>query len=86
MSKTEKRLARMRNNPRGDWILDDLVSLAQRYGIAFKSQVGSHATFSHPSVPEILTVPARRPIKPIYIKDFVALIDKITAAESSDED
>jgi hypothetical protein len=33
--------------------------------------------FSHPAVPDIVTVPAHRPIKAIYVKQFVALIDRI---------
>jgi hypothetical protein len=31
--------------------------------------------FSAPGVREIVSVPAKRPIKPVYIKQFVALID-----------
>lgn len=36
---------------------------------------GSHVIFSATGVREILSVPAKRPIKPVYIKQFVALID-----------
>ncbi len=36
---------------------------------------GSHVIFSTPGVREIVSVPAKRPIKPIYIKHFLALID-----------
>ena len=36
---------------------------------------GSHVIFSAPGVREIVSVPAKRPIKPVYIKQFVALID-----------
>ena len=35
--------------------------------------------FSAPGVREIVSAPAKRPIKPVYIKQFVALID--TAGE-----
>jgi len=31
--------------------------------------------FSAPGVREIVSVPDKRPIKPIYVKQFVALID-----------
>ena len=33
--------------------------------------------FSALGVREIVSVPAKRPIKPIYIKQFVALIDAV---------
>jgi len=36
---------------------------------------GSHVIFSAPGEREIVPVPAKRPIKPVYIKQFVALID-----------
>jgi hypothetical protein len=36
---------------------------------------GSHVIFSAPGVREIVTAPAKRPIKPVYIKQFVVLID-----------
>lgn len=85
MSKADKKLSRMRNNPRGDWVLDDLITLASRHGITFKNQVGSHATFTHQAVSEILTVPAARPIKPHYIKRFVAMIDEIDTSVEDEE-
>jgi predicted RNase H-like HicB family nuclease len=36
---------------------------------------GSHVIFSAPGVREIVSAPAKRPIKPVYIRRFVALID-----------
>jgi hypothetical protein len=83
MSKSEKRLERMRNNPQGDWVLDDFRALGERYGLKFRHEGGSHATFSHPSVPEIATVPARRPIKPYYVKRFIELIDKVRETQTN---
>lgn len=41
---------------------------------------GSHVVFSHSSCPTVLTVPARRPIKPVYIRLFVGLVDEISEA------
>jgi hypothetical protein len=38
---------------------------------------GSHVIFSAPGVREIVSVPAKRPIKPVYVKQFVALIDAV---------
>lgn len=36
---------------------------------------GNHVIFSAPGVREIVSVPSKRPIKPIYIKQFLALVD-----------
>jgi predicted RNase H-like HicB family nuclease len=38
---------------------------------------GSHYKVAHPNQAEILTIPARRPIKSVYIKHFVAFINMV---------
>jgi hypothetical protein len=76
MSTHSKTLERMRNNPR-DWRIDDLLSVAVHYGIEIRNHGGSHHVFSHPSIPEAVCVPAHRPIKPVYVRHFVALIDQL---------
>jgi predicted RNA binding protein YcfA (HicA-like mRNA interferase family) len=77
MSRADKRLDSMRQNPRGDWRIDDLKTVAERLGMKVRESGGSHVVFSHPSCPTVLTVPARRPIKPVYIRRFVDLVDEI---------
>lgn len=80
MSKKHKILKKMRNNPT-DWQIKDLESLALNYGISVRKGKGSHVSFSHPNSVEIITVPAHRPIKPIYIKKFITLIDFLNRGE-----
>ena len=75
MSVHEKSLARMRNNPR-DWRIDDLKSMANRFGIDWRNEGGSHHVFSYPGVDEDVCIPAHRPVKPVYVRLFVALVDK----------
>jgi predicted RNA binding protein YcfA (HicA-like mRNA interferase family) len=77
MGKVARKLESMRNNPRADWVMSDLMTIADAHGISYRKGSGSHVTFSHPKVTKILTVPARRPIKAPYIRDFVALVDEI---------
>jgi hypothetical protein len=60
-----------------DWAMAKLLTVAGEYGLEVRTTGGSHHVFSHPSVKHSLSVPARRPIKAIYIKRFVALIDQI---------
>ena len=74
MSKIEKLLIKLRNNPRGCQI-DTLKDIAKRFGIEWRQHATSHVTFRHPNGTK-LTVLAHRPIKPIYIKKFVRLIDE----------
>ena len=76
MAKAEKTLEKMRNNPK-DWQIADLEIVANRLGIAMRRGTGSHVSFTHVKWTEILTVPAHRPIKPIYIKKFVSFIEAI---------
>lgn len=76
MTTADKTLARMRNNPR-DWRIDDLLTLAERYGIEVRNSGGSHHVFSARGIPDSLCVPAHRPVKPVYVKRFIVLIDTI---------
>jgi hypothetical protein len=76
MNTAAKLLTAMRQNP-NDWAMAKLLTVATQFGMEVRSTGGSHHVFSHPSVRDPLSVPARRPIKAIYIKRFVALIDQI---------
>jgi predicted RNA binding protein YcfA (HicA-like mRNA interferase family) len=70
----------VRANPKGDWRIDDLETVAASLGIKIRKSGGSHAVFSHPATATPLTVPARRPIKPVYIRHFLDMIDEIRGA------
>ncbi len=75
MTKADKILERMRANPL-DWRIEDLQAVAERYGIDWRQPGTSHVTFSYPDKRPV-TVPSHKPIKPIYIKLFLALLDSI---------
>jgi hypothetical protein len=68
-----KLLDSMRRNPR-DWQLAQLQIIARQHGIAWRHDGGSHCVFMRDDG-QTLPVPARRPIKPIYIRKFLALVD-----------
>ncbi len=83
MSQAEKRLEAMRNNPLGDWTIADVEAVCRAFGIACHPPArGSHYDLSHPRLPEILTVPFKRPIRPVYIRKLVAFVDRVR--DSSD--
>jgi hypothetical protein len=69
VAKGEKLLERMRANPRDDWHIEDMRTVCRAFGLNYRKPGGgsSHATISHPSQAAILTVVARRPVKPVYI-------------------
>ncbi len=72
MSKADKILEKMRNNPR-DWRIDSLKIVARAHNIEWRQRGTSHVVFVR-SDGRTLPVPARRPIKPIYIKKFVEFV------------
>jgi len=71
-----KTLNKMRENPKGDWCIDDLKVLSARFGVAYRQPGTSHVTFRSPKATRV-TVPAHKPIKPVYIKQFVAMLDEL---------
>jgi predicted RNA binding protein YcfA (HicA-like mRNA interferase family) len=80
MGRGDKLLERMRSNPR-DWRIDDVVRVCDAFGVACAApRKGSHYKVKHPSQDEILTIPAHRPIKPVYIADLVRFIERVIEA------
>lgn len=75
MSKVRKEIEKMRNNPR-DWRIEDIKIIADRMDIDYRQPGTSHVTFRTKSGKK-LTIPAHKPIKPIYIKQFLELIDAL---------
>jgi predicted RNA binding protein YcfA (HicA-like mRNA interferase family) len=76
---------RMRANPRGNWKIADVEAVFRDYGITCSPPRGggSHYKVSHPSQRDILTIPARRPLKPIYIRKLIRFIDALVAGTSN---
>jgi hypothetical protein len=70
-----KILAGMRSNPR-DCRIEDLKIVARKYGIDHRQHGTAHVTFRYPGK-ALVVVPARRPIKAPYIRQFLALIDSL---------
>ncbi len=68
----------MRDNPR-DWRIEQLETVANHYCINIRKGKGSHVVFDHPKWVELLCVPAHRPIKPVYVKQFLSLISLLEA-------
>ena len=78
MTRVAKLPAAMRRNPRGDWRIEDLKMIADRFGIPHRQPGTSHVTFAPPAGPNV-TVPAHKPIKPLYVRQFLAMIERLEA-------
>lgn len=76
MSNAVKLLDQMRRNPR-NWRIEDLLVVAASVGLIVRSGKGSHVKFSYPRISLQIAVPARRPIREVYVRKFVELIDEV---------
>jgi hypothetical protein len=86
MTKAEKLLTKMRQNPAGDWTIQDIERLCGGLGwhCLPPSGGGSHWKVTAPDDEAILTIPAKRPIKPVYIRKLLEMVDRHKAEGSSD--
>ena len=82
MSTADKILAKMRRNPRDDWRIEHLFTVANRLGIAFRRPEGSHVIFFHPASEIAASVPDHKPIKAPYIRLFLRLVDDVLEDKS----
>lgn len=64
-----------------DWQIADLEVIALRFGITLRRGKGSHVSFTYPTWVAILTIPTHKPVKPVYVKKFVSLIDTLKEEE-----
>ena len=87
MTKRQKRLDRIRQNP-NSVSLNDLQRVLEDYGFTHEHTVGSHYTFSIliKGRTHLLVVPFRRPVKPIYVKKALRLIAAVIEARGDEND
>ena len=65
----------MQCNPR-DWRIEALKVVAGSLGVDHDQQGTSHVVFRHSKVGR-LSVPSNRPIKLVYVRLFVVLVDRV---------
>lgn len=84
MARPSKRLTSMRANPAGDWTIADVEAVCREHGLDCDKPTGSsHYVVSHPAIPRHLTVPFARPIKVVYIRRLVKLIDDVRSHDET---
>ncbi len=77
MARKRSLLEKMKANPAGDWTIANVETLCKQVGLTIlKPSGGSHYLVMSKFVQGAQSVPARRPIKPIYIKALVGLCEE----------
>lgn len=79
MTNAAKILQKMRENPL-NWKIEQLETMVKSYNVNVRKSGGSHVIFEHSNWVKLLSIPAHRPIKPIYVKKLIALIDSLEIA------
>jgi predicted RNA binding protein YcfA (HicA-like mRNA interferase family) len=87
VSKRQKRLERLRQNPR-DVSFEELRQVLVAEGFELDHATGSHHVFRAEAGKEILTVvvPFSRPVKTVYVKQALEAIDKLRQATEAEEE
>ena len=77
MKQGVKLLTQMVSNPQGDWTISDIERVCRAYGLYCEPPRGggSHYKIASDQMDSILTVPFRKPIKTVYIKAFIRVVE-----------
>jgi len=72
---------RMRRNPAADWTIGDVQTLCRQNGTLRRAPrgAGSHDKAAHSMMPEKLTIPFKRPIKPVHVRKLTAFVAAVRA-------
>ena len=74
MANAKKLLKAMKANPQVDWKPDNIKTVARAYGLTLRQKGTSHAVVTN-TLGKHLTIPMHKPIKPLYIRRLVELIE-----------
>jgi hypothetical protein len=78
MSRADKHLAAMKRSPEKTWPIEDVVDTCKTYGVRCVVPAGgAHYVLSHHLVDGLLTIPARRPLKPFHMMLLVDLLEAV---------
>lgn len=83
MSK-EKELQKIKRGP-NSVTPERLESLLKKYGFMWK-QGASHSITSHALLEESLPIPRHKPIKPVYVKKVIKMIERVIELEEGLDD
>ena len=75
MARTAKLLGAMRANPQADWTPENVRTVARAHGLTVRQRGTSHAVLTN-MLGHHLTIPMHKPIKPVYIRRLVELVEE----------
>ena len=75
VNKADKLLQKMQSNPKADWTPDNIKTLCKAYNLTLRQRGTSHAVLTN-SKGDHLTIPMHKPIKSLYIKRLIKLIEE----------
>lgn len=79
MGHYHKLYEKMKNNPK-DVCFDDIDKLLTKIGGFTRREPGSgssHYTYSHPDIEDILTIVKDKPVKTVYVKRALIMLDSV---------
>ena len=76
MARAEKLFDSMKGNLRADWTPEKFRTLASAYGLTLRQRGTSHAVLTN-TRGQHLAIPMHKPIKPVYIRRLVELIEAL---------
>jgi hypothetical protein len=81
LSKREKLIASIKHNPK-DVPFEDIDNLLKHFGckVTQRSRGSSHYKYTHSAVDWVLEIPKEKPIKAIYARRALDMIDEIKEA------
>lgn len=87
MSKRQKRRVRIQQNPQ-NVRFEDLRTLLEDYGFVLDRSSGSHHTFKIQILDEwiVLVIPYARPVRTVYVKLALKLIEEIESRVELEND
>ena len=74
MTSSGELLASMKANPKVDWTPENIETIALAYGLTLRQRGTSHAAVTN-GLGQHPTIPMHKPIKPLYIRRLVKLIE-----------
>ena len=74
MARAHRLLVAMKANPKADWSPENVRTVARAHGLRLRQRGTSHAVVTN-ALGEHLTVPMHKPIKPVYIRRLIRLIE-----------
>ena len=64
----------MKANPKADWSRSNIKTLVEAFNLTLRQHGTSHAVITNSSGQHV-TIPMHKPIKPLYIKRLIELIE-----------